>query len=538
MITFANIALALFIFLLVLGVIVFIHELGHFIAAKKSGVVVQEFAFGFGPRLWGYKWKGTDYKINLYPVGGYCKMLGDQDGSSFLRYTAKEYDKSDKDFALSKLKERGLNPKTSSYSQVEAYVNELKESLSEEDYKKVQNYIVYDYIPAHPGNFENVSKKKRAIIVSAGVVMNFILGVVLYYIFFAITGFYVDVPKIGNPSFIGAEVGNIPFYETLGNSDNTLTNSLVIKAEDDLITNASQFKQLLREKYNQPVDLLVQRITPEGYDFKEFSQILNGDGYASVFDEDLYLAPIISSVKEDSVAEDLGLVPGDILLSLESQDVRGFPELSKVLTERQGQSISFTILSNNEVKEIDFTIPEVADGEKVLLGVTYYPNDPFPSYLLRINYLNNKPLSGLVHAVNMTSYNISGLLELFRQSIDQGSVEPVASSVSSIVGVSKVVYTLVEVRDFTNILNLAALISLSLAVMNLLPIPLFDGGHLVFLVLEKVRGRKLSTSTQEKISIIAFYSLIALSVVIIFKDILSFNFIQEIISKISSIFNP
>ena len=520
MITFANIALALFIFLLILGVIVFIHELGHFIAAKKSDVVVLEFAFGFGPKVWGYKWRGTEYKINLYPVGGYCKMLGDQDGSGFLRYNEKDYDKADKEYFLAKLRDKGLDLQKSSYTEIESFVNQLKIDLPEKDYKKVQSYMINEFIPRHPGNFENVSKKKRAIIVSAGVVMNFLLGVFLYYIFFALVGFYVDVPKIGNPSFIGAEVGNIPFYEVLGQTDNSLNNSLIVKAEGSLITNAGQFKQILREKYNQPINLLLQVISNEGYSYQDAKLVLNGDGYASVFDDDLYLAPIVSDVKEKSLAEQIGLKKGDILLAFDGESLNGQLEISKLLLEKQGQEIVLRVLTDGLVKDILIFVPYFEENNAVL-GVVYYTNNPYPEYLLRINYLNNKVFSGFSHAINMTAYNVSGIVELIRQSIVKGSVEPVASSVSSVVGVSKVVYTLVEVRDFYNILNLAALISLSLAVMNILPIPLFDGGHLVMLVLEKIRGKKLNANTQEKISIIAFYTLIVLSVLIIFKDILS-----------------
>lgn len=536
MVTFANIALASFLFLVILGVIVFIHELGHFIAAKKSGVVVQEFAFGFGPKIWGYKFKGTEYKINLYPVGGYCKMLGDQDGSSFLRYNLKDYDKADKEFALKKLKEKGLDPKKNSYDEIEDYINELKEVLNEEEYLKVQNFIINDYIPKHPGNFDNVSKKKRAIIVSAGVVMNFILGVFLYYIFFIITGFYVDVPKIGNPNFIGAEVGNIPFLETLGQTDNSNNNSLVIEAEGKLIVSEQQFRDVLQANYNKDIDLRLQTISAGGYEYKNVKMLLNGDGYASVFDEDLFLAPIISSIKEESLASEWGFKTGDVLLELNGESLNGIKDISQLLNENIGKEVGFTVLSQGETKIISLQIPDNAD-KQVILGITYYANNPYPAYLLRVNYLNNKVLSGFDHAINMTIYNISGLVELVRQSIAQGSVEPVASSVSSVVGVSKVVYNLVEVKDFNNILNLAALISLSLAVMNLLPIPLFDGGHLVFIFLEKVRGKKLSDKAQEKISIISFYALIILSAIIIFKDILSFDFVKQIISYISSIFN-
>src|SRR3990167_5466133 len=75
-------AVKLLIFLAVLGVMVFVHELGHFLIAKKSGVKVEEFAFGFRPRLWSKTIGETTYAINLIPLGGYVKMFGESDGKT------------------------------------------------------------------------------------------------------------------------------------------------------------------------------------------------------------------------------------------------------------------------------------------------------------------------------------------------------------------------------------------------------------------------------------------------------------------------
>jgi regulator of sigma E protease len=536
MITFANIALALLIFIVLLGVIVFIHELGHFLAAKRSGVVVQEFAFGFGPRIWGRKLKGTEYKINWIPLGGYCKMLGDQDGSSFLRYNAKPFSEEDKKFALEFFRKQGLDPYKDDYCNIEDAVLKAHKELGEDEYKRLQNFMVSDYIPNHPGNFDNVSRGKRIFIVSAGVIMNFILGVLIYYIYFFGGGYYVDVPKIGDPKFVGASVSNPPFLESFGQTDNAYTNSIIIDAEGKMVSSPDEFVQLLREKYNQPIALTLQQIKPDGYEYKKANIILNGDGIPSIFDQDIYKSPIISGVTDNSLAASIGLQPGDVLLSVNGQSLRGEKTLSETLPTLQNQELNLSYLgADGASKEVTFILPEFQPGKPVL-GITYAVNNPFPDYILRLDYHNIPALSGIAHAINMTVYNVSGLVELVRQSIDQKSVEPVASGVTSVVGVSKVVYTLVEVKDFNNILNLGALVSLSLAVMNILPIPLFDGGHILFIIIEKIRGRKLSTETQERISMVAFYLLIALSVLIIFKDILNFGFVQQILNSIGSIF--
>src|SRR3989344_5995660 len=74
--------ITLLVFLVVLGIMVFVHELGHFLIAKKNGVMVEEFAFGFRPKLWSKKIGETTYAINLIPLGGYVKMFGESDGKT------------------------------------------------------------------------------------------------------------------------------------------------------------------------------------------------------------------------------------------------------------------------------------------------------------------------------------------------------------------------------------------------------------------------------------------------------------------------
>jgi regulator of sigma E protease len=503
--------------------------LGHFYAAKKVGVVVQEFAFGFGKAVWKKRYKGTDYRINLIPLGGYVKMLGDQDGSSFLRYTKKKYDKDDKQFALHLLKENDLNPETASYYKIEKFGHEMGKRLSDTEYHKLQNYLIYDYIPNHPGNFDNVSIGKRALVISAGVIMNMILAIVLFYIFFLLTGFYTDIRKIGSPNFWGVEVANPPYLSFVEGTDNaSYSDSLVIKLNGELVNSEEAFKDYIANNPNTPVELGLQKLTESGYYYVDAKLILNGDGIKSNFDSDLLDKPYITIVNENSLAERIGIEPGDFIIEIAGKEVDSSTDLGSLLNDNANNFITIRYI-NGELKEVltETYLNKDQDG-KVLLGISYYYFDSYPDALLRLDYSGNKIFSGIYHSINMTVYNFSGLIELINQSFAQRSIEPVSSGVSSIVGVSDFVYNLVKVDDFVNIINLTALVSLSLAIMNFLPIPLFDGGHMFFLFLEKVRGKKISDNLQEKIATVAFYGLIILSVLVIFKDVWQFNFLQRI----------
>jgi len=524
-----NILLSIVIFIFLIGLVVFIHELGHFLMAKRAGVFVQEFAFGFGKSLWKKRIKGTDYRINIFPLGGYVKMLGDQDGSSFLRYTEKPYNKEDKKFALDLFRKNNLDPQKSSFSKVERFGRKMEKILTEGDYTKLQNYLIYDYIPNHPGNFDNISLGSRVLVISAGVIMNFILAIVLFYIYFMFAGFFTDVRKIGDPLIIGADVSNPPYLLFLEGTDNSLyADSLVIKADGNLVNSEQGFLNYINERPNQKIKLDIMKLTESSYSFQSAEVILNGDGIKSNFDSDIIDRPLITKVAEESLASLIGLKKGDYLVSIAGIPLSADTDLGEILNSRMNTLVEMEYVNENaQLIKTDVYIKPNEEG-KALLGITYYRNDSFPNILLRVDYSKNLALSGVYHAFNMTMYNFTGLSELVKQSLQEKSIEPVSSGVSSIVGVSDFVYNLVKVDDFINIINLTALVSLSLGVMNILPIPLFDGGHLFFMFLEKIRGKKMSDVIQERISTIAFYSLVVISVIIIFKDFWQINLLDRI----------
>jgi len=536
--TIFNIALSLLIFIFLLGLIVFIHEFGHFLAAKRAKILVQEFAFGFGPKLYGKRYKGTLYRLNLFPLGGYIKMLGDQDGSSFLRYNPKKNKKEDNDYAFNLIVKNKIDLKTEDFSIIEDFMNSQVAVLPQKEYEKLQNYIYYDYIPNHPGNMDNKTFNQKALVLVAGVMMNFILGIVLFYIFFLSSGFYTDLMKLGNPTIVGANVSKPPFlYEVFSTDNLIVSDSLLINANGQLINSQEKFDQLLDDKYNEPIKLHIQRLFNGTAEYKDIELVLNGDGIKSSLDKDIRGAIKISAIEKDSLADKIGLKSEDYITQISGQRVSDQIVLSDILIVNTGKEISLKRVDDRGIEnELRFTVPTLNTDNTVLLGISYSYNVPFLDLVMRVDYSDQKILSGIAHSFNMTLYNFTGFVELFKQSIIERSIEPVSSGVSSIVGVSDLVYSLVKVSDFSNILNLGALVSLSLGVMNLLPIPLFDGGQLMFLIIEKKRKKKMSEKLQEKISIVAFYGLIILSIAIVLKDIFQFDLLNRIFGLLTSIF--
>lgn len=531
MVTILNLVITLLIFIFILGLIVFVHELGHFIVAKKMGVVVVEFAFGFGKKIWSKKIKETEYRINILPFGGYCKMLGDQDEAGFRSIKYTESEEANKKFAVDWFKKNNINIKTAEYYVIEDFVKKSKKKLDKDDFKKLQRFFQNDYIVNHSGNFNNTSKFKKFLVIIAGVVMNFILGVVLYYIFLPLNSYFIDVVKLGDPKFIGANVANPPIIQFVNNTDNgrVIDIGLITSINGEIITNENQFLTILDDNYNKEVSIQYTSMKEGDQRYKEIKEVINGDGYAGFLDKDLFNFPVISAVKKDSIADNAGLLVGDILLSFQNQKLGNNVQLKSILQQYKGQKINIEILSDDKIKNIVVDIP---NEEEPLIGITYFSNTPFAEYIYRIDYSDKKLFSGISQSINMLAYNFSGLGFMFKRSVEEKSVEPMASSVSSIVGITGVVYSLVEVHDFLNILNLTALISLSLAFMNILPIPLFDGGQILFIFVEAIRGKKMSDKTLERISMVTFYVIIAISLLVILKDVLSFGFIKNIIESI------
>ena len=122
-----------------------------------------------------------------------------------------------------------------------------------------------------------------------------------------------------------------------------------------------------------------------------------------------------------------------------------------------------------------------------------------------------------------------------KDAFEEDSLKPVFSKVNSIVAVVDVTFYFVKANNFIGILNLTAMLSVVLAFMNVLPIPLFDGGHILFLFIEKIRGKKISTEIQNKIGQIFFILLIILTILIVFKDLLQFEWPQRIGERLLSI---
>jgi len=387
--------LTLLIFLLLLSVLVLIHEAGHYFVAKWFGIKVEEFGYGFPPRAWGKKIGETVYSINWLPIGGFVKLYGEDEAG--------------------------------------AGRVDLKGKASETKTKGDEKRAFY----ARP-------VWQRALVVVAGVVMNFILAALIYYTFLGISGFKTEVPLLGEHTFFGA---------------NQYVKSDIIIS--DVQANSPAGKAGI-EKYSKIVSLNQKKLT----------------------DVETFLADIKKSQGKE--------------IALETQNVQTGAKKIVKLTPRVN--------------------PPKDQGS---LGVSFFP---LRSVILSYDTPVQKVFSGFVHPVNLMAYNLDVMADLVRVSFEKKDAAPLSEGVSGPVGIYSLVGTIIEIPDMKEkvlqILNLAGILSISLAFFNVLPIPALDGGRLFFILVEGVTRRKVNQRVEGIIHTIGMAVLLTLILLITFKDVL------------------
>lgn len=385
------------IFLLILSVLVLIHEAGHYFVAKKFGIKVEEFGFGLPPRLWGKKKGETIYSLNWLPIGGFVKLYGeDEAGAGRIAPTKHEKEK-------------------------------------KRDKDKDHSRAYYDR-----------SIAQRAAVVIAGVVMNTLLAIVIFYAYMFVSGFKAELPLYGNHNFF------------LANQQKT--------------TNV-----------------------------------------------------IISSVAKDSPAEAAGIKAFSKILSVNGQPITNPNEFANLIRENKGKEI--TILSEDvnskERSEVKVTPRVNAPKNQGALGVVF-----LPMQMVTLSYDTpaQKVISGIVHPANLMAYNFTIMKSLVEVSVKEKTTEPISQGVSGPVGIFGLVGDIInnpnQTRVILDLLNLAGLLSISLAFFNILPIPGLDGGRLFFILIEAVIGRKVNQRVEGYAHAVGMLLLIGLIILITFKDII------------------
>lgn len=383
------------VFLLILSVLVLIHEAGHYFVAKKLGIKVEEFGFGFPltPAIWQKKYGETVYSFYPVLIGGFVKLYGEDEAGGG-RISAPKGSKKGKD-------------------------------------------------PDAKRSFSSRPIWQRTAVILAGVIMNALLAAVIYYVFLGMSGFKTELPLIGQHQFFGA---------------------------------------------NQTTQTQV----------------------------------VISEIAKDSPAEKAGLKPFSRVLEINGQPVKELDTFSKTIKDNAGKPITITWKEDQTGQTGTTTVTPRVNPPKGqgALGVSFFP---VQTVTLAYETPTQKALSGFIHPANLMAYNFNVLGQLIGVSVREKTAEPISQGVSGPVGIYSVVGQIVDMPDvkerFLQLLNLAGLLSISLAFFNVLPIPGLDGGRLFFIIIEGIIGRPVNPKIEGYFHAVGMALLIGLLLLVTIKDV-------------------
>ncbi len=491
--------LNLIVFALMLGILIFVHEFGHFITSKRLGIPVLEFGFGFPPRAWRF-WK-SDGWIELQ---GRCIIIPralqlpkELQVASRVTYKTKT--------------ENGREILTS----LEIIDPEHQEGALSSPVLKLDRGTEYtlNWIPVGgfvrlvgeddpnvPGGFQSAKPSVRAPILLAGVTMNFILA----YLVFAFA-------SVATPPYAAIQTTRITMVQPnspAANAGLTKGDSIAAINGQDVKDNYPALSKVLRENAGQSVTLSILRggKTLEPISIIPRKNPPRGEGPLGIALDGM-LGLRVTSVAPGSVADRAGVRAGDVLAFIvdpqKSATLKDQNELADYARTHPGFKIEWHIARDGKLIEpnpIVVSIPESVDAKNATLGLNL--QTPF----------TDAPVAG-AQTVGRIIASVPQMLDLIARA---GLPD---NSVVGIVGIYQMTGEVAQRGGLVDLLELLGLLSLNLAIVNLFPFPPLDGGQLVFVALEWIRGgKRVDLRKQRLISEIGIVVLLGLMVIITFSD--------------------
>ncbi len=443
-------------FMVAIGVLVTVHEFGHFWVARKMGVKVLRFSVGFGKPLW-VKKAGvdqTEYVIASIPLGGYVKMLDEREG--------------------------------------EVAENELDRAF----------------------NRKNVWR--RFAVVAAGPLFNFLFAIVTYYLIYlwGVAGIKPVIGVVTNPS--PAYSAGIREMDTILSVNGTKTPSWE-KARFTLLEESVHSEALILEVQGTDFQIRQKTIDISELGILQEEQIdLIGDLGLSAWQPEI--PPVIESVLPDGAAAAAGVLAGDQIVSLDGQSINNVSDWVETIRANPEKDLSLVVLRDQA--RVNLLLTPASREEN---GITYgyigvrnlikIPDDIRQQMAVIEQY---GPVGALGEAIDKTwRMSLLTLRVLGKLVIGEASVRNLSGpiTIARYAGIS----ARIGLEQFMGFL---AIISISLGVLNLLPIPLLDGGHLLYYLIEMIKRSPVSEKTElvgQKIGIALLFGLMSIA---IYNDLL------------------
>jgi len=433
-------------FLIVLGIMVLVHEFGHYAAAKLLGIRVEVFSIGFGTRLFGFRSGDTDYRICALPLGGYVKMSGDTPGQA----------------------------------------------------------------ATDPGDFNAHPRWHRVIVALAGPVANFILAFVLI-LGLNMTHHEVD-EYLSQPTVVDYVPAKSPFTRTgLQPGDTVVRYDTIENPHFDDVFNHSQlnlnhsiaFSYVHNGQRVNTTATLTTASTPDKFDPSEFF-------VPRMQDTPVQVSPIDKSILAGSPADRAGLRGGDKLLSLNGFTPHSVVALLAYLQDHGAHPENVVVGRSNSTVDVTL-VPEQSsgpDGNKYRIGFTpVYP----PVKIDRLNFV------AAAKASAASNWKGAGLIKDVLEGLFTRRVS--VKAMAGPIGIGQQVHQAFQMPGWNPIIETMAIISLNLGIFNLLPIPILDGGMILFLLVESLLRRDVNEQVKERIYQVAFVCIILFAAFVIFNDL-------------------
>ena len=422
--------------LLILSVMVVIHELGHFIAAKLCGVAVESFSLGWGPVLLRKKIGSTEYRLSAIPMGGYCGMRGEK-----------------------------------------AFQEAIEKKLST--------------IPKEEGGLYSVHPFKRIIIAFAGPFANYISAVFALAIVSAIGSVYYTTSNQIAPIYYYDETDTSPAREAgleMGdkiisiNGEKTETFADIVK----LIVPEAGAEVVLQIERNGRI--IEKKVTPK----------LDPKTGAGIIGFYPYVPEELSGVESDSAADSAGLKAGDIIIRADGVQIRNTKDLTTVLEKSEEKTAELTVLRGGE--ELTTTVNLIRTEHGIDLGIRVK--------VIKVTVAGTGFFESIANGFILTHKTVAltfkGFALLFK-GVDLKQAVSGPLRITHILGdTAEQGFKEGFLTGLSDVLNIVGFISISLFIMNLLPIPVLDGGLILFAFIEFILNKRIHPKVLYYIQFVGF----------------------------------
>ncbi len=429
-------------FVFVLGVLIFVHELGHFMMARRIGVRVITFSLGFGPKLFGFRRGDTEYCVSAIPLGGYVKMAGE-------------------------------NP------------DDARSGASDE--------------------FLSKTKWQRFQVLVMGPVMNLALA----FIVMALVLYQgAQVPAFEQEPVV---VGSLT-DQSVAKAAGVLPGDRIVAVDGEPVETWERFQMAVVGKAKREVSFAIDRaggpveirMVPAAQGKYEFGDV----GVMPV------MHPQISAITRDSPAAESTLEPGDVVLGAAGEAGVSRDRLVEIIKAHEGQPIVLDVRRAGSPLQVPVTPRKV--GGTVIIGAQLSAweqrtIDPGPVEALKMSAVQNWTWAKLI------VQTLGGLFT--RDTSVKQLMGPVA--IADLSGTA-------AQQGWVSLFSLMAMISLNLGLLNLMPVPVLDGGHIAILAMEGVSRRDFSMKVKEKMLLAGFVLLVMLMVTVIYNDLTRIQWVEKL----------